>query len=58
MSAILWNAVPLYPSPIPDRAFAPHADTTEIEIPPLASDIESPQGQEPAADATVPDSKP
>jgi len=58
MPAILWNAVPVYPPRIPNRAFAPHADTTEIEIPPLASDIEDPQSQAPAADVSIPDAKP
>ena len=35
LPAILWNAVPLKPPRIPDRVFAPHANTTEIEIRPL-----------------------
>ncbi len=35
LPAILWNAVPLRPPQIPNRAFAPFADTTEIDIPPL-----------------------
>lgn len=35
LPAILWNAVPLYPPRIPNRAFALHPDTTEIDIPPL-----------------------
>jgi len=35
LPAILWNAVPMFPPRIPDRAFAPHADTTEIDILPL-----------------------
>ena len=55
--AILWNAVPVYPPRIPNRAFAPHANTTEIEIQPLASDTENPQSQAPVADASIPDSK-
>lgn len=43
MPAILWNAVPVYAPRIPDRAFAPHPDTTEIEIPPLSSETENSQ---------------
>ena len=35
LPALLWNAVPVNPPRIPDRAFAPHPDTTEIDILPL-----------------------
>ena len=35
LPALLWNAVPLSPPWIPDRAFAPHPDTMEIDILPL-----------------------
>jgi hypothetical protein len=35
LPALLWNAVPLKPLRIPDRAFPPHADVVEIEISPL-----------------------
>ena len=35
LPAILWNAVPVFLPRIPDRAFPPHADTTEIDILPL-----------------------
>jgi len=41
LPAILWNAVPVFPPRIPNRAFAPHADTTEIDILPLSRDIET-----------------
>jgi len=58
MPAILWNAVPVYAPRIPNRAFEPHADTTEIEIPPVASDTENQKSQAPVADASIPDSKP
>jgi hypothetical protein len=37
LPAILWNAVPVHPPRIPNRAFAPHADMTEIEILPPSS---------------------
>jgi len=58
MPAILWNAVPVSPPRIPNRAFAPHTDTTEIEIPSLASDTENPQSSVPVADVSIPDVKP
>ncbi len=32
LPAILWNAVPVRSPRIPDRAFAPHPDTMEIDI--------------------------
>jgi hypothetical protein len=35
LPAMLWNAVPVFPPRIPNRAFPPHADTTEINILPL-----------------------
>jgi hypothetical protein len=35
LPAILWNAVPVHPPRIPDRAFALHPDSSEIDIPPL-----------------------
>ncbi len=35
MPALLWNAVPINPPRIPNRAFAPYLDTTEIDILPL-----------------------
>jgi hypothetical protein len=35
LPALLWNAVPINPPHIPDRAFAPHLETTEIDILPL-----------------------
>jgi len=35
LPALLWNAVPVNPPRIPDRAFAPHSDATEIDILPL-----------------------
>jgi hypothetical protein len=35
LPALLWNAVPVNPPRIPDRAFAPYPDTTEIDILPL-----------------------
>ena len=35
LPAILWNAVPVKPPRIADRVFAPHANTTEIDIRPL-----------------------
>jgi len=35
LPALLWNAVPINPPRIPDRAFAPNPDTTEIDILPL-----------------------
>jgi hypothetical protein len=35
LPALLWNAVPLNPPRIPDRAFAPLADAKEIDISPL-----------------------
>ncbi len=35
LPALLWNAVPVNASRIPDRAFAPLPDTTEIDILPL-----------------------
>jgi len=38
LPAILWNAVPVFPPRIPNRAFAPLADTTEIDILPLSRD--------------------
>jgi hypothetical protein len=40
LPAMLWNAVPLFPPRIPNGAFASRADTTEIEILPLSSDIQ------------------
>ena len=38
LPAILWDAVPVFPPRIPKRAFAPLADTTEIDILPLLRD--------------------
>jgi len=35
LPARLWNAVPINPPRIPDKVFAPHSDTTEIDILPL-----------------------
>ena len=35
MPALLWNAVPINPPRIPNRAFAPGLETTEIDILPL-----------------------
>jgi len=35
LPALLWNAVPINPPRIPDRAFAPLPDTMEIDILPL-----------------------
>ena len=32
LPALLWNAVPINPPRIPDRAFAPHLETPEIDI--------------------------
>ena len=35
LPALLWNAVPINPPRIPERVFAPHAETAEIDILPL-----------------------
>ena len=35
LPALLWNAVPVNPPRIPNRVFAPHPDTAEIDILPL-----------------------
>jgi len=35
LPALLWNAVPINPPRIPQRVFAPHAETAEIDILPL-----------------------
>ncbi len=35
LPALLWNAVPVKPQRIPDRVFAPHPNTQEIDIRPL-----------------------
>jgi len=35
LPALLWNAVPVNAPHIPDRAFAPHPETTEIDILPV-----------------------
>lgn len=35
LPALLWNAVPINPPRIPDRAFPPNPETTEIDILPL-----------------------
>ena len=38
LPAILWNAVPVNPRPIPDSVFPLHAHKTEIDILPLLRD--------------------
>ena len=38
LPAILWNAVPVNPRPIPDTVFPMHAHKTEIDILPLLRD--------------------
>ena len=35
LPALLWNAVPAYPPRIPNRVFASHMDSVEIDILPL-----------------------
>ena len=35
LPALLWNAVPVNPPRIPDKAFAPYPETTVIDIVPL-----------------------
>jgi len=35
LPALLWNAVPINPPRIPNRAFAPHLEATQIDILPL-----------------------
>ena len=53
LPAILWNAVPVNPRPIPDNVFPLHAQKTEIDILPLLRDYAEPErvSTEPLPDA-------